>query len=80
MTGLQHFMTFDKRYFEFAGECSYTLAKDMVDNNFTVTVKYADSKKSLSLTTDDKTFEISSDKVINRMDTNVNSTYKLMLY
>ncbi|EGI63145.1 Apolipophorin [Acromyrmex echinatior] len=38
--GSQHYITFDGRYFEFAGNCIYLLAKDFVRDTFTVLVKY----------------------------------------
>jgi len=40
LTGTQHFMTFDKKFFEFAGECSYLLARDFIDKSFAVIVNY----------------------------------------
>jgi len=40
LVGNQHYMTFDGRAYEFAGECSYLLAHDFMDNNFTAIVKY----------------------------------------
>ena len=40
MVGNQHFITFDKSHFDFAGRCSYVLARDMVDDNFTVILNY----------------------------------------
>jgi hypothetical protein len=64
ISGNQHFITWDKRYFEFAGSCSYTLARDFVDQTFEVLVNYEDqrevSRKSVSLRTEGKTVEITS--------------------
>lgn len=40
MVGNQHYVTFDGRAYDFVGECTYLLAHDFVDNNFTVIVKY----------------------------------------
>jgi len=34
LSGSQHFMTFDKNFFEFAGECSYLLARDFIGKTF----------------------------------------------
>ncbi|XP_048255783.1 apolipophorins-like [Haliotis rufescens] len=52
VVGNQHFITFDKNHFDFAGRCSYVLTRDMVDDNFTVVVNYdnnmrAPKKKSM---------------------------------
>lgn len=33
-------MTFDQNFYEFRGMCSYLLAHDFVDKNFTVIVSY----------------------------------------
>lgn len=38
--GSQHYLTFDGHYFDFAGDCTYLLAKDFVRDTFTVLVKY----------------------------------------
>lgn len=38
--GSQHYITFDGHYFDFAGNCTYLLAKDFVHDTFTVLVKY----------------------------------------
>lgn len=38
--GSQHYVTFDGRYFDFAGNCTYLLAKDFVHDTFAVLVKY----------------------------------------
>ncbi|XP_041360319.1 uncharacterized protein LOC121376501 [Gigantopelta aegis] len=40
VVGNQHFITFDKTHFDFAGRCSYVLVRDMVDDNFTVVLNY----------------------------------------
>ncbi|KAI1290052.1 Apolipophorin -like protein [Halotydeus destructor] len=42
LVGGQHYVTFDRKFYDFAGtDCSYLLAKDTKDNNFTVSVKYS---------------------------------------
>lgn len=33
-------MTFDRRFFEYAGECSYLLARDFIGGTFSVVVNY----------------------------------------
>ncbi|XP_025989321.2 uncharacterized protein LOC105195312 [Solenopsis invicta] len=38
--GSQHYITFDGHYFDFAGTCTYLLAKDFVHDTFAVLVKY----------------------------------------
>jgi len=41
LIGGQHFVTFDRKFYDFAGpECSYLLARDLKDGNFTVSAKY----------------------------------------
>jgi len=62
ISGNQHYLTWDKRYFEFAGSCSYTLAKDFVDQTFEVLVNYDQqrevTRKSLTIRTEGKEVEI----------------------
>ncbi|KAL8574007.1 hypothetical protein ACOMHN_029454 [Nucella lapillus] len=38
--GDQHVVTFDQRHYDFAGRCSYILARDMADDRFTVVLQY----------------------------------------
>lgn len=38
--GSQHYVTFDGHYFDFAGSCTYLLAKDFVHDTFAILVKY----------------------------------------
>ncbi|KAL4235628.1 hypothetical protein ACF0H5_004023 [Mactra antiquata] len=40
VSGKQHFTTFDGHHYDIAGLCSYVLTQDMVDGNFSVTLKY----------------------------------------
>jgi len=55
-------MTFDKQFYEFAGDCSYLLARDFIDGNFTVLVNYeGDRKKSLTVASNNKNIEIFPD-------------------
>ncbi len=56
-------MTFDKRFYEFSGECSYVLARDFIDGNFSVIVNYDSvgrtmTKKSITVMVDGKQIEI----------------------
>ena len=56
-------MTFDKNFYEFSGECSYLLARDFIDGNFTVIANYDSvggtmTKKSLTVMVDNKEVEI----------------------
>ncbi|GLH12107.1 Apolipophorins, partial [Gryllus bimaculatus] len=44
IAGPQHFMTFDRSFYEFQGSCSYLLASDFVDRNFSLAISY-DVKK-----------------------------------
>lgn len=65
LAGSQHYMTFDKKYFEFSGDCSYLLAYDYTDRNFSAVVNYEGAngkiqKKSLTVTTNEYAIEISS--------------------
>jgi hypothetical protein len=63
ISGAQHYMTFDKSFFEFSGECSYLLARDFIDGKFSVVVNYDTirgmmTKKSISVYIGDKHVEI----------------------
>jgi len=40
VAGNQHYFTFDGSFVEFAGDCSYVLARDFVDGKFTVIANY----------------------------------------
>jgi len=44
MIGLQHVLTFDGRYLEFTGPCTYLLARDFLTHNFTLAVHYLDTR------------------------------------
>lgn len=66
VTGNQHYMTFDRKFYEFAGECSYLLARDFVGKTFSVIVNYErtgsmPTRKSLTVLTDGRQVEISRD-------------------
>jgi hypothetical protein len=38
-------MTFDRKFFEFQGSCSYLLAQDFVDRNFSLVITYSPNSK-----------------------------------
>ena len=40
LVGRHHFMTFDKQFYDFAGECSYLLTSDFVNSKFSAIVNY----------------------------------------
>uniref|UniRef100_A0A131YLK2 Microtubule associated complex n=1 Tax=Rhipicephalus appendiculatus TaxID=34631 RepID=A0A131YLK2_RHIAP len=66
VAGSQHYRTFDGFHFEFAGECSYLLAKDFLNDNFAVVINYARdgqrvTKKSITVITGGGRFDISTD-------------------
>ena len=66
IAGSQHYMTFDKKFYEFAGECSYMLARDFIDGDFYVTVNYDTvmgevTKKSITVGSKGHLAEIFSD-------------------
>ena len=42
--GLQHFVTFDGHHYDFAGPCTYLLARDFLTHNFTLAVHYLSSR------------------------------------
>ncbi|XP_076346984.1 LOW QUALITY PROTEIN: uncharacterized protein LOC143245065 [Tachypleus tridentatus] len=76
IAGNDHYITFDKFHFDFAGECSYLLARDFADGNFTVAITYTRNnyrvvKKSLTVITDDAKIEISPDYKVTISDTKV---------
>ena len=59
-------MTFDKKFYQFAGECSYLLARDFIDGKFSVVINYENAngvtiKKSISVHVGDKEIEILPD-------------------
>ncbi|XP_050313934.1 apolipophorins [Anthonomus grandis grandis] len=40
LIGGRHYVTFDKKHYEFKGSCTYLLTTDVVDRNFTLLVSY----------------------------------------
>ncbi|XP_042895388.1 uncharacterized protein [Parasteatoda tepidariorum] len=64
ISGNQHFITFDKKSYDFAGKCSYLLARDFVDGNFTAVVNYGTSdhmRRSLTILADGRKIDIGND-------------------
>jgi len=47
VSGKQHFTTFDGHHYHIAGLCSYVLAQDLENNNFTVSLKYTGSPRNV---------------------------------
>lgn len=65
VVGNQHYMTFDRKFYEFTGECSYLLARDFIGKTFSVVVNYERTagrpvKKSISVLSDGKQLEVST--------------------
>jgi len=63
VAGNQHYFTFDGSFVEFAGDCSYVLARDFVDGKFTVIANYRRTKagpkrNSITVMTGGKNVEI----------------------
>lgn len=66
LAGNQHYMTFDKKFYEFSGECSYLLARDFIDGQFSVIANYQSqsgevSKKSITVFSKAKQVEVFPD-------------------
>ncbi|XP_014673849.1 PREDICTED: uncharacterized protein LOC106814086 [Priapulus caudatus] len=70
LIGSQHFVTFDNTFYDFAGQCSYVLAHDFIDANFSVIVNYQKqgrevSKRSMVVLSDNRQIEITPDYRVN---------------
>lgn len=67
LLGDQHYKTFDGTHYVYAGKCSFMLAQDFVDNNFTIAVEYSRKEgvmsKSFTVISDGNTFEIKDGRV-----------------
>lgn len=71
ISGKQHIMTFDGRHYDLAGLCSYMLATDLVNNTFSVILRYEGNLKELKpqsivVMVDGRTIEISSSYMVRR--------------
>ncbi|CAL8077850.1 unnamed protein product [Orchesella dallaii] len=87
MAGDYHYYTFDKKYFHFAGECSYVLVADLLHNGFSFIVNYqsrdgAIRKKSYSIALknhniefDTETFKVTVDSKKVELPIKVDSVY-----
>lgn len=61
----QHIRTFDRRHYDFSsGSCSYLLARDFVDGNFTVYVNYDGKEQSLTVHSNGMTIDIMQDNTV----------------
>ncbi|RZC41779.1 VWD domain containing protein [Asbolus verrucosus] len=49
LVGSRYYVTFDRKYYDFRGSCSYLLATDYVHRNFSIVVSYDNSAKTHEL-------------------------------
>lgn len=79
IAGNQHFITFDRFSYDFVGKCSYLLARDFVDGNFTVIVNYGDDNtwKSLTVFSEGRKVDIGKDYKITLDDTKMESPLQI---
>lgn len=62
----RHFTTFDGQEFDFSGRCSYVLARDYVDGNFSIIMNYLGrQKKKLILTSHQQNVQLSPNGKVN---------------
>jgi len=60
-----NFYTFNRKYYHFEGSCSYVLAQDYVDGNFSLIANLAGGKlKSVQLSDKQNSFEILADRSV----------------
>lgn len=61
----QHIKTFDKRNYDFSStKCSYLLARDFHDGNFTVYVNYEGDEQTITVHSNGKTIDIEQDSSV----------------
>ncbi|KAF5274562.1 hypothetical protein FQA39_LY07174 [Lamprigera yunnana] len=46
LLGLNNYVTFDRTYYNFNGGCTYLLAKDFIDRNFSIAMSYDATKRN----------------------------------
>lgn len=69
VAGRKHYITFDKKFYDFTGECSYLLASDFLNNKFSAFVTYEIKnreavKKSLTVLIEGYRIEINPNKQV----------------
>jgi len=60
----QHFMTFDRKFFEYDGTCQYVLARDVENGDFSVMANYEDREnngRKMIVRVGEHTFEVASE-------------------
>ncbi|XP_054709196.1 apolipophorins-like [Uloborus diversus] len=72
-----HFITFDKQFYDFSGECGYLLSRDFEDGNFTfvLTAKEAEKEPNVFVIFKDTGIEIGSDKSVKANENAVELPY-----
>lgn len=61
----QHIRTFDSRHYDFSSDsCSYLLARDFQDGNFTIFVNYNGQEQSLTIHSNGMTIDIAQDNTV----------------